>query len=130
MVASIETGLEESQLGFIFDGRPIDLEKTLSDLGIKNGDMIVIARKTSFTPGVTSSSRPAPTSSSNEAEQLRQFILGDETFQAQLSASNPALIDAALSNSPQFPEMVRQLQAQLGGQSQIEAEKAALYVRH
>lgn len=124
MVASIETGIDESQLCFIFDGRPADMEKSLKDLGMKSGDILVIVKKSSLTPA--SSALP----SESEAEKLRQFILGDETFQNQLSATNPQLLDAALTNSPQFPEMVRQLQAQLGGQSQIEAEKAALYVQN
>jgi hypothetical protein len=124
MVAAIETGLEESQLGFMLDGRPMDLDKTLEALSVKNGDMVVIARRGLSTP----QSGPESASGPNEAEHLRQYILNDEPFQAQLGSTNPALLDAALTNSPRFPDMVRQLQTQLGGQSQIEAEKAALYV--
>lgn len=126
MVAAIETGLDESELGFILDGRLVDLAKTLDALNMKNGDMLVIARKTSS----TLNSAPASGSGQNEVERLRQYILSDETFQARLSSTNPALLDAARTNSPRFPDMVQQLQAQLGGQSQIEAEKAALYVSH
>lgn len=123
MVASIETGLDESQLAFIFDGRPVDMDKSLKDLEMKDGDMLVIVKKSSL------ATIPSATPVESEAEKLRQFILGDETFQNQLSSTNPRLLDAALTNSPQFSEMVLQLQAQLGGHSQIEAEKAALYVK-
>ncbi len=75
---------------------------------------------------------PQPTNNLNlnldEVDQLRQYILSDESFQKKLMMTHPEMLEAALINSPQFGKMVEGFKAQLSKTSSIDAQKAALYV--
>lgn len=124
--------MDEDQIILHHDGRPVDLGKTFKDLGIKDGDMLVVSKKSKSPsqPAQASSSQAASAGqvSDAEAEQFRQYILSDESFRQKLMQIKPDLLEAALENSADFKPLLEKLQSALAAERNYEAEKARLYV--
>jgi len=122
ILASVELGGSDSNINFIHDGKAItDLTKSFAEVGIKDGDMIVVTVV-----------QACPNQQSPEVEQFRQFILNNPEFKGKLSLTCPEVLDAALTNSPRFGELLQTLQAKVQpwqDQRSLLAEKAELYVR-
>lgn len=124
----MESGVAEGQVSLLHDGKPVDLAKTFEDQGIKHGDMLVVASSSKAATLSAAAPPRVPSTINREMDQFREYILSDAAFQEKLQASNPALLEAALSNSSQFPRLVQELQVQLNPQAARDAEKASLYV--
>lgn len=126
----METGVPESQINFMFDGRPIDLSKSFSEQGISDGAMLVTVARSDAATANRQASVPPPISnvSNDETHQFRQYVLGNPTFQQQLSHSRPDILDAVLNNSTDLQPLLQDFNAQINLMRNVETEKIRLLV--
>jgi len=118
-LCEVESGIQSNQITLGFNGSPLtDDKKPLKDYGIKDGEVVLLQKKTSgaapsnpSTPSIPSfgsiqvpGSRPAP----ENAAQLREQIMADPQMMAQLRHLNPPLAEALMKGPEEFQQVFNQ----------------------
>ena len=125
-LAHLETNIPVDNLLLIYNGVPMtDYKKPLAEYGIKNDDIVFASTKRKQASVPSSSSNMARllvheifsvltirtlqeiSQEDMEYEHLRQSILGNPLLSAQISRSQPAVLDAAKTNFVRFKELMR-----------------------
>lgn len=109
-----ESGISINEQSISFEGRDLsNPNATMASLGLGSHPMLLLRRKVSV----------AGRTAEQDAEMMRLQILGDPNLMAQLRAVDPALVEAAQSDSARFTELLRQTHAR---QAQAAREVANL----
>ena len=124
----MEVGVPETQIQLVHDGRPVDQERSFQAQGINDGAMLVTAVGSPSPGAPTQSTAQPPRVSDAEAQQFREFVLGNPEFQQQLTMTRPDMLNAVLNNSSNLRELLDDFNAQLSHARNTEAEKQRLLV--